>query len=211
MSYYFHRTPGWLQKIYPSLTWKVSDSEKTIYLTFDDGPIPDVTSFVLSELDKYHAKATFFCVGENIQKHPDEFNKVLEKGHSVGNHTYNHLTGWKTTETHYVENVKLCQKEIERHLGAQDEKLFRPPHGKITRSQIREVSKDYEIIMWTYLTGDFDIFLEPEECREKAISRVEPDHIVVFHDSVKSYANLRVTLPAFLRHFNEKGYQFNKL
>ena len=146
---YLATPPFWLKWLYPSLTWNKSRKEKTIYLTFDDGPIPIVTPFVLNTLKKFNAKATFFCIGDNVRKYPEIYNQVLQGGHSVGNHTFNHLKGWKTKNQIYLENVEQCRKLV-------DSRLFRPPYGRGTRSQYALLSSDYSIIMWDVLSCDFD-------------------------------------------------------
>ncbi|MFT7034217.1 MAG: peptidoglycan/xylan/chitin deacetylase (PgdA/CDA1 family) [Cyclobacteriaceae bacterium] len=211
MSYYFHKTPKWIQIVYPELTWRTNSNSKEIYLTFDDGPIPEVTPFVLDQLSRYEAKASFFCVGENIEKNPKEFNQVIEQGHTVGNHTFNHVIGWGTDDEHYSENIEKCQFEIEKHTGKRNKKLFRPPHGRIKRSQIKRMKQEYEIIMWTYLTGDFDSKLNSEICLSKAKERIGKGDLVIFHDSLKAYKNLEYTLPRFLKHFSERGFQFKSV
>ncbi|MEQ6119282.1 polysaccharide deacetylase family protein [Reichenbachiella sp. MALMAid0571] len=211
MGLYFHKTPMWLQKMYSGLTWSIDSLDKTIYLTFDDGPIPEVTSFVLNQLKQYDAKATFFCVGHNIEKYPLEFNEILEKGHSIGNHTFNHLIGWNTSTAQYLENTEKCQKEIEKHIGIKKKRLFRPPHGRISRTQIAVLKRDYDIVMWTYLTGDFDISLEKENCLKKAVMNTQDNDVVVFHDSLKAYKKLSFVLPEFLKHFSKQGFQFKAI
>lgn len=211
MGYYFHKTPKWIQLVYPELTWKTNSDSKEIYLTFDDGPIPEVTAFVLDELREYEAKASFFCVGENIEKYPKEFNQVINQGHTVGNHTFNHLVGWRTEDEFYDENVERCQFEIEKHTGKRNKKLFRPPHGRIKKSQIKRLKREYEIIMWTYLTGDFDSKLNSEICLSNAKKRIANGDVVIFHDSLKAYNNLKYTLPRFLKYFSEQGFQFKSL
>ena len=211
MGLYFHKTPLWLQKVYTGLTWSIDSSDKTIYLTFDDGPIPEVTSFVLNQLRQYQAKATFFCVGHNIEKFPLAFNEIIEEGHSIGNHTYNHLIGWHTPTVQYLESIERCQNEIEKYTGIQNRKLFRPPHGRISKKQMAFLKGNYEIVMWTYLTGDFDIALKKEKCLKSAIMKTEVNDIVVFHDSLKACKHLKYVLPEFLKHFSKLGFQFKAI
>jgi len=208
---YFHKTPLWLQNVYYGLTWSMNSKDKTIYLTFDDGPIPEITSFVLKHLEQYQAQATFFCVGHNIEKHPQKFNEIIKAGHTCGNHTFNHLIGWSTSTEQYLENTQKCQNAIEKYAGVQERKLFRPPHGRISRKQIEGLKSSYEIVMWSYLTGDFDSSLEKEKCLKKAIVKTEANDIVVFHDSVKAYNNLMYVLPEFLKHFSQLGFQFRAI
>lgn len=184
--------------------------EKNIYLTFDDGPVPGVTEFVLDELRKNDIKATFFSIGDNIYKHPGIFSKIIADGHAVGNHTFNHLSGWRTKKEKYIDNVSLCEKEILKHSPPSSSRLFRPPYGRIKRSQIGMLN-DYKIVMWDVLTHDYAQSLAPETCLEGSIHAVRPGSIVVFHDSYKAERNLRFVLPAFIRHFKKLGYNFRSL
>ena len=210
---YFNNAGWFLSALYPSLVWRRKVKEKVLYLTFDDGPIPEVTEYVLEELDKYKVKATFFCVGDNIQKYPEVFKKIITKGHGVGNHTFNHLKGWKTDDKIYFENILKCEEEIARHssLVTRHSKLFRPPYGLIKRSQIRQLKDQYEIIMWDVLTGDFNKDLSCENCLNKAIKYTQKGSIVIFHDSIKAEKNLKYALPRFLDHFINQGYRFELL
>lgn len=201
---YLATPPFWLKWLYPSLTWNKSRKEKTIYLTFDDGPIPVVTPFVLNTLKKFNAKATFFCIGDNVRKYPEIYNQVLQGGHSVGNHTFNHLKGWKTKNQIYLENVEQCRKLV-------DSRLFRPPYGRGTRSQYALLSSDYSIIMWDVLSCDFDERLRPERCFEKVIEHTTNGSVVVFHDSLKAYPRLEYTLPRALEYWHKEGYTFGRL
>jgi len=208
-----HKMGVFFQKIlYPKLTWSRYTSEKKIYLTFDDGPIPDVTEWVLEILKEYEAKATFFCVGDNVRKHPDIFEKVVADGHRIGNHTFNHLVGWQTNLSDYVENVQQCADYL-KNVAQQTEQLplFRPPHGRITFSQIRMLRKYYEIVMWDVLSGDFSPTIGKQNCLNKTLHYTESGSIVVFHDSVKAKENLMYVLPKYLQHFKEKGYLFEIL
>jgi peptidoglycan/xylan/chitin deacetylase (PgdA/CDA1 family) len=205
-----HKTPGLLKMLYPRLTWEIPTSEKQIFLTFDDGPIPEVSEFVLETLAKFHAKATFFSVGENISKHPEIYRKILEEGHLSGNHTYNHLNGWKTETKIYLDNVAECTSEIERISGLKPV-FFRPPYGRIKKMQIQMLKKNYRVIMWSLLTGDFHPKLTEKQCLQKSISGTKPGSIVVFHDSIKSIRLLRNVLPAYLKYFQEQGYVFSRL
>lgn len=203
---YLHKTPFWLRVLYPSFTWR-GPADKTIYLTFDDGPIPGVTDWVLDQLAHYQLKATFFCVGDNIRKHPGVFARILIDGHSVGNHTFHHLNGWQTGCQLYLENVQLCQATL-----PPGNTLFRPPYGKITRKQALELQNaGHQLIMWDVLTGDFDRSLPPEACLRKSIRATGNGSIVVFHDSLKAQPNLVHTLPKYIGHFLEKGFSFEKL
>jgi peptidoglycan-N-acetylglucosamine deacetylase len=205
---YLVKTPFWLRAIYPSCTWKIPSAEKVIYLSFDDGPHPEATPFVLGELKKYNAKASFFCIGKNVEAHQNLYATIIEQGHTVGNHTYDHLNGWKTDTAHYIQNIKLAGKLIKSN-------LFRPPYGRITRSQIHKIKADknlpQEIIMWDVLSGDFDLTLSPAACTKNVIKNTSSGSIVVFHDSAKAFERLKIALPAMLNHFTNLGYTFEAI
>tara|TARA_R110001592_G_scaffold22974_4_gene90811 strand:+ start:789 stop:1409 length:621 start_codon:yes stop_codon:yes gene_type:complete len=203
-----HKTPIFAHWLYPSLVWKQSSKEKVIYLTFDDGPIPEVTPWVLKTLDEFKAKATFFCVGENIHKHPDILKEVIKRGHSVGNHTYHHLNGWKTDAIDYLKDFLKCEEELQ-NLN-QGGRLFRPPYGKISAKQIKQLSSR-KIIMWDVLSGDFSKKLSPETVLAKSIRYSKPGSIIVFHDSLKAFDNLQYALPRYLEYFQSKGFTFKPL
>lgn len=208
------RTPFFLPLIYPQLEWRISTQEKKIFLTFDDGPVPGPTEFVLDTLKKFNAKATFFCIGDNVRKHPQVFKKVVEDGHSIGNHTFHHLKGWSCTTHEYIENIDLCDRQFNA-TGIQlpasgDQNLFRPPYGRIKRNQIRSL-KSYRIIMWDVLSQDYLQSNSPEQCLRGSIRATRTGSIVVFHDSVKAERNLMYSLPRYLRHFNDKGFSFEVL
>lgn len=175
-----------------------------IYLSFDDGPVPDVTPEVLNILKKYHINATFFCVGENVRKHPEIFQRILDEGHRVGNHTHNHLKGWKTGLNEYLENVEQCQRLIQTN-------LFRPPYGKCTPKQFRELAKQYEIVMWDVITYDFDQGLSAESCYQNAIRYSTNGSIVVFHDNIKAVERLFYALPKAIQYWLAQGYTFGLL
>jgi len=206
ISAYFHKTPVWLRKLYPSLTWRMDGQEKVIYLTFDDGPIPELTPFVLSELEKVGVKATFFCVGDNINRNPHIFEEILKAGHSVGNHTYNHLNGWKHSTQAYIENVEMTTGLIQQYLPNW-KKIMRPPYGKITSAQIKQLS-EYTIYMWDVLSGDFDHKLTAENCLSESVKASKEGSIVVFHDNIKASERLQTALPKYIDHFQNKGYSF---
>ncbi len=198
-----------MRALYPNFVWRKSNIEKNIYLTFDDGPIPEVTEFVLETLEKYEAKATFFCIGENIEKHPTIFQQVIKAGHAIGNHTFNHLKGWDVEDEIYVKNTERCMQEILNH-GIKTS-LFRPPYGRIKRSQARMLLPDYQIIMWDILSGDYASELSPEIVLKKSLKYTEAGSIVLFHDSEKAKKNMSFALPRFLEHFSEKGFSFQRL
>lgn len=195
--------------IYPDMTWRVEGASNKIYLTFDDGPIPEVTSFVLEELDKYQAKATFFCIGDNVRKYPDIFQQIVEGGHAWGNHTYHHLNGWQTDLPAYLENIKACDKEIEKYTPVSS--LFRPPYGKLWPQQAKEVTQHKEIILWDVLSKDYDQNLSGRQVLGRCIKGCKSGSIVVFHDSLKAFPRLKYALPSLLDHLSERGYQFHSL
>lgn len=184
--------------------WDIESAKKTIYLTFDDGPIPDVTPKVLELLSKYNAKATFFMVGENVKRYPEVYKQVLSQGHAVGNHSFNHIKGFSTSNQDYYNNIAEARKYI-------DSQLFRPPHGQITFTQIKEISKNYKIIMWSVLSGDFDAKISSEKCSKNVINNAKIGSIVVFHDSLKAEKNMFPALENTLEYFSCKGYQFKSL
>ncbi|MBT1705502.1 polysaccharide deacetylase family protein [Chryseosolibacter indicus] len=205
-----YRTPFFLPYLYPSLTWRKDDGSKSIYLTFDDGPVAGPTEFVLETLSQFSAKATFFCIGDNVRKHPEVFNKIIEGGHAIGNHTYNHLNGWKTQLNTYINNIQLCEQQISRGRNPGGKKLLRPPYGKIKRSQIKALSS-YDIIMWDVLSKDYSHTHTPEKCLQESIGATRNGSIVVFHDSFKAETNLMYVLPRYIQHFKELGFEFKSL
>lgn len=198
---YFVKTPTFIRRLFPKLTWKMPVTEKVLYLTFDDGPHPQITPWVLAQLEKHKAKATFFCIGENVQKYPDIYQQILEQGHAVGNHTYHHLNGWMTNNKVYYENIAQCTKLV-------NSSLFRPPYGRLTPWQIRQLRKDYRIIMWDVMSGDFDPTISKEQCLKNVLDNIEAGSIVVFHDSLKAEEKLRYVLPRILECFNSKNGYF---
>lgn len=206
---YFIKTPWLLKKILSSYCWSIDTSEKILYLTFDDGPHPTVTSFVLDELKKHNAIATFFCIGKNVVAFPNIYKRILEEGHAVGNHTHNHLNGWKTKNRDYLEDVNKASWFI-------DSSLFRPPYGRIRFSQSKRLSSfmkkpDTKIVMWDVLSGDFDLSISPEHCAENVLRCSKPGSIIVFHDSSKAFPRIKYALPETLKFFSKKGYQFHSL
>jgi peptidoglycan/xylan/chitin deacetylase (PgdA/CDA1 family) len=228
---YLVKTPWWLKKIYPSFIWNRKDAGKTIYLTFDDGPHETITPFVLDLLKNYEAKATFFCIGKNVQAHPSIYNRIIREGHAVGNHTFNHLNGWQTVDATYINNIKQAATLISSN-------LFRPPYGRIKKSQAKELSKRQEgnskleeasnrnathhpvlptphspftIIMWDVLSGDFDTTLSPDKCLANVLRYTTNGSIIVFHDSTKAWDRMSYALPKVLEHFGKLGFAFESL
>lgn len=198
------RPPYLVRKLYRSLVWRIPTVEKKVYLTFDDGPIPDVTPWVLEMLEQYKAKATFFCIGENVEKHPTIYQQIINGGHAVGNHTFNHLKGWKTTNVNYYNNIEKCA-------GLVSSNLFRPPYGQIKKSQIKDLKSYYSIIMWDVLSYDFDQSISPGKCLSNVLRYTREGSIIVFHDSLKAQSNLKYTLPKLLEHLCLKGFTLKVL
>lgn len=190
------------------MIWKVNTKDKKVYLTFDDGPVPGITEWVLDTLTEYGAKATFFVVGENVQNNPDIYARIIEKGHLVGNHTFNHLNSWKYTKHEYIENVQRCN--VVMNLNEQNI-LFRPPHGKLTPGVVSAIKKDHSIVMWDVLTGDYDPSISPEACLENSLQSTESGSIVVFHDSYKAEKKLKWVLPRYIEELSQKEYSFHSM
>ncbi len=212
--------PKFVQRFYPERIWAFSEDKASVYITFDDGPIPEVTPWVLDELKKHNAKATFFCIGENIQKHPGIFRRIILEGHSVGNHTFNHLNGWKTKTSEYVENVEKAGRQMEdsrlfnseivnRQSKIENHKsLLRPPYGKITSKQAKILQKKgFKVVMWDILSYDYDATVSEEKCLQNVLENLEPGSVVVFHDSLKAEKNLRYVLPKVLEFIAEKKWK----
>ncbi len=184
--------------------------EQAVFLTFDDGPIPMVTDFVLSELRKFDAKATFFCIGNNVEEHPEVLTKVLSEGHTIGNHTFNHISGWENGNAEYFKDFEKCEATLLKK--GIDSKLFRPPYGKISSAQSKQIiDKGYQIVMWNVLTADFDTSISPEKCLQNAIKNIRPGSIVIFHDSEKAFPNLKYALPKTLGFIQSKGWKCKAL
>lgn len=214
MKFYWIKTNILIKNIFSGFVWDLPNKEKKVYLTFDDGPTPEITEWTLKQLKEFGAKATFFCIGENIQKHPDIFHKVMEEGHSIGNHTFNHLKGWETATEDYIQNFKQCEIEISNQIKISNQsrtfekKLFRPPYGKIKFSQSKILKKmGYKIIMWDVLSADFDTNVSPEKCLENVIKNITSGSVIIFHDSIKASKNLEYALPKTLSFLKEKGYK----
>ncbi len=200
-----YSAPFWLRAVYPKgLKWQVATKRKEVFLTFDDGPIPEVTPKVLEILEKYNIKATFFCVGENVQKNPKVYTMIQEAGHTVGNHTFHHVKAWKTEYASYLAEVEQCGKLV-------NSKLFRPPHGQINPKLARQLGKKYTIYMWTALTADYDKTLSGKQCLAKAIKHTKPGSIIVFHDSLKARERMEYALPLYIEYCLGQGYSFGVL
>jgi len=207
MSYFLHKSPFWLRSLFPKYIWRkpIIKGEPSIYLTFDDGPIPGVTPWVLEQLAAYQATATFFCIGDNVRKHPEVFKRLTADGHSIGNHTFNHLKGWQTKTETYIANVTQCEAYFKT-------RLFRPPYGRIKKAQAERLSwANYKIVMWDVLAGDWSPKISPEACLKACIQLSGDGTIIVFHDSLKAEEKLRYVLPRFLEHFHKLGFGFKAL
>ena len=196
--------PDILRPFLGKLLWRKSSSEKVIYITFDDGPVPEVTPLVLDLLDEYNIKATFFCVGENVEKYPEVYNEVLKRGHRTGNHTYNHLKGASVSTDEYVANVKKASVNIESN-------LFRPPYGRIKKEQKKALKTGYEIVMWDVITHDYNSSLSPQTIMQNIRRYSRNGSLVVFHDSIKAERNMLTVLPLAIEYWNSKGYSFDVL
>lgn len=200
--FYLTKTPGILKALYKSCIWDLSPANNTVYLTFDDGPHPEATPFILEQLKKYDAKGTFFCIGKNVVEHPGIYQQILEAGHSTGNHTHNHLNGWKTSTDKYIENILEARKYI-------TSPLFRPPYGRITPFQVKQLQRTVpgtKIIMWDVLSADFDQAIDGEACVQNVVFKMKPGSIVVFHDSTKAWDRMSYALPRVLEFCKKQGY-----
>ncbi len=198
------KIPTFLQHFFSNYLFRIPNTEKVIYLTFDDGPIPEVTPWVLGQLAAYRAQATFFMIGDNVQKYPTVYQQVMAANHRIGNHTFHHLNGWKTKNEVYFENVKKCAAFL-------DTELFRPPYGKLKPSQAQYLRNQYRIVLWEILSGDFDQAITSHQCLDNILKHATKGSIIVFHDSLKAEKHLRFVLPKVLKHFTEKGYIFKAI
>jgi peptidoglycan-N-acetylglucosamine deacetylase len=208
------RTPFFLPRLLPQLVWRIPVKENIIFLTFDDGPIPGPTEFVLATLKKFNAHSSFFCIGDNVRKHPTVFSQIVEAGHSIGNHTFNHLKGWNYSTDDYRKNIDLCERQFNLTIkppASSLQPLFRPPYGRITRNQIKLIKENYRIVMWDVLTQDYSQSMSQERCLEGSIKATRPGSIVVFHDSLKAERNLMYVLPRYLEYFANQGFVFSAL
>mgnify|MGYP003451929775 FL=1 len=212
MAFFMIKVPKIIKLLFFNQVWNIPNSENTIYLTFDDGPTPEITERVLEILDKHHIKATFFCIGDNVRKHPEIVQKILSKQHSVGNHTYSHLKGWKTPTKTYISNSEACEIKLNSLFKIRNSKLFRPPYGKITPWQSYKLRKlGYKIIMWDVLSKDYDASISAEKCYENVIKNVSSGSIIVFHDSNKAKENVLNSLEKTIETLKSKGFNFEKI
>lgn len=226
------KIPTLVKRMFSNYIWSIPTTSKIIYLTFDDGPTPGITNCTLDILKQYNAKATFFCIGNNIEKHPDIFQNIINSGHAIGNHTHNHIKGWKTKTKDYLKNIFEAQNVINSQiktyhtersrsveletqnpeLKTLNSELFRPPYGQIKPKQGKQlIGLGYKIIMWDVLSFDWDATVSPEDCLNNVISKTTIGSIIVFHDSVKASKNMQYALPKFLEHFSKKGYSFESI
>lgn len=204
------KTPSVVKKMFPNYTWSIPTTEDVIYLTFDDGPTPEITEWTLQQLKKFNAKATFFCIGNNVEKYPDVFKSVIDHGHAIGNHTHDHLKGWKTLTKDYIENVLKAHSVINNKVSGN--KLFRPPYGRIKPKQGKQLKElGYQIIMWDVISFDWDKEVSNEKCLENVIKNSEKGSIIVFHDSVKASKNMKYALPKVLEYYSKLGFTFKSL
>ncbi len=200
---YPYTFPKFFRRFYPNATF-VGRDNKAIYLTFDDGPTPVVTEWVLSELEKHNAKATFFLIGDNADRHPEIVDMLKAKGHTVGHHTQNHLNGFNTGTPDYFKNVEAVPEAIKT-------KWFRPPYGRLKPSQYKQLEKKYQVVLWSVISGDFDTSLSGEQCANIVLKRVNGGDVIVFHDSQKALERLEVALPIVLETLSKKGFSFKAL
>ena len=209
MHKYFLKIPWWVRTLFSSYIWKMPVHDNTIFLTFDDGPHPTITPWVLEQLRTYDALATFFCIGKNVEQFPEIYRQVVAAGHAVGNHTYSHLNGWQTSTDDYLQDVAKAAAVI-------DSQLFRPPYGRIKKAQAKGLSSKMQerkvtVVMWDVLSADFDPTISPQTCARIVLQHVEPGSVVVFHDSEKAFPNLKVALPVVLEECKKRGFRFQRL
>lgn len=200
----FACVPRFVERLLPGMTFSGPGNERTVYLSFDDGPTPGLTEWVLDELARFDALATFFCLGRNADKNRDLYQLILERGHSVGNHTYSHLKGFSTSTAHYLADIELASQQVQSS-------LFRPPYGRIRHAQARRLRKQYELILWNVLSADYNTRLHPERVLKNVVSNIRPGSIIVFHDSLKAEKNLRYALPATLDYLEKEGYSMRAM
>ncbi|MEZ4771765.1 MAG: polysaccharide deacetylase family protein [Bacteroidia bacterium] len=207
---YLIKIPKLVRNYYSEYIWRIPTDKKTIYLTFDDGPTPEVTDWVLAQLKAFQAKASFFLIGKNVRQHPDIVHRIIDAGHMVGNHSDTHMSGWKTSAKTYLKDVLSARQTIAEFTGYQT-KFFRPPYGKITSQQAKQILKENEIVMMDVISADFDISLSGEDCYHNVIRNARKGSIVLLHDSVKGFGRLEYALPEILKFFSEKGFTFSSI
>lgn len=195
---YIIKTPKLIRKLFPNYLWNKSRKKPFVYFTFDDGPIPEVTPWVLDTLKAYDMHGTFFCVGDNVRKHGKIYNRLISEGHSVGNHSYSHKSGWSTDAENYLDDVELCGSFVQSD-------LYRPPYGRLKPQQAEAIRHQYQIVMWDVLSGDFDQNITAEQCYQNVIQNLKPGSIVVFHDNVKSFDTLKEVLPRVMKYCQSRG------
>lgn len=214
MQSYFIKTPNFLKLFLRNWVWSIPSAEKVLYLTFDDGPTPEITSWTLDQLEAFNAKATFFCIGKNVVENPSIYQKIIDQNHVIGNHTNNHLNGFSTPTSTYIENIDFSENNLTANINFKNQKskLFRPPYGKLKFSQSKKIrKKGYKIIMWDVLSADFDTNISSQKCLENVISHAKNGSIIVFHDSLKAQEKLKFVLPKILGYYTEKGYRFKAI
>lgn len=214
MQSYFTKTPNLIKFFFRNWVWSIPSAEKILYLTFDDGPTPEITSWTLDQLEVFNAKATFFCIGKNAIENPSIFQKIIDQNHVIGNHTNNHLNGFSTPTSTYIENIDFSENNLSANINFKNQKskLFRPPYGKLKFSQSKKIrKKGYKIIMWDVLSADFDANISSQKCLENVISHAKNGSIIVFHDSLKAQEKLKFVLPKILGYYTEKGYSFKAI
>ncbi len=208
---HFFKTPKLFEFLYPAALWHGDREKKKIYLTFDDGPVPEVTEYILDVLSDLDIKATFFCVGDNIRKYPEVFKRIVEEKHGIGNHTFNHLNGWEVSDENYLKNIQLCEEVLCHNSGIDQIKLFRPPYGKIRKKTLRKIKNEYKIIMWDVLSYDFSPRVTADKCLEKSIKYTRNGSIIIFHDSTRAFEKNKLIISQYIRHLKSNNYEFCKL
>lgn len=207
----FHKIPRFVKYVYPEAVWHGYRSSRKVYLSFDDGPNPGVTDYVLDVLRDFQVKATFFLVGENVQRNLKTFERLISEGHCIGNHTHNHLNGWKVPEQKYLRNIDLCQNMLKTSGWTSDVLLFRPPYGKICKKTLRKVREKYEVIMWDVLSYDFSDSIDSAECLKQSLNHTENGSIIIFHDSEKTYEKIKNVISQYVSSLLDEGYEFQKI
>jgi peptidoglycan/xylan/chitin deacetylase (PgdA/CDA1 family) len=201
----YFSAPEFIRKMFPMLIWSFPEEEnKTVFLTFDDGPTVGLTPWVLDKLDEYNAKATFFCLGKNVEQHPDEYSMIVARGHAAGNHSYSHIKGWGNSVSSYVQDFDLASEFI-------DSNLIRPPYGRLTPNQARVLNERYKLIMWDILSRDYSRTVSRRGCVRNVVKHLRPGSIIVFHDSLKAQRNLKYALPRVLEILQNEQYECRKI